>query len=259
MKYLDTQIRTIVETTGPLPDTDCEHWRYDDDAKEVVVRVPRIVALKERLETAALHYEFHAKTSDRPSPSELVGRLDDIRAAADRLLVALRANAPEEDRLTSEARYALQGQAIFEAQARGGFDDVRPLPFGMRGGPNEYINWGGPELVRKSVEGVRRLSRWSQKASARAARRKGTVENVGPADKALNEWIASLRGIYLDIYQAVPTPSGRFCKFVVAAAELLGLTIDPEAMRARLRRQEPKRSNRRKNKSGSAITKATSD
>lgn len=132
-RYSAADIDAIVKATGSLPSAPCEHRRYDNDANEVVLMVSRREALAERLETAAQCYDFEAFHAREPSASEVAEKLEDVRAAARRLLVALEANAREESRLAAKARYFLQGAAGNDAERTGGFDHIRPHRFTVKG------------------------------------------------------------------------------------------------------------------------------
>lgn len=249
--YDDEAIDGIIEAAGGLPDGEIEHRRLDKEGTGFErTSVSRREALKERLDAVARICLSKTAWPTKPTAKQLAKRFAKIEKAAAKMLAELGLPPdvrPEEIKpnregkvkkeIPSELRHGeLQAFAEIEAQKIGGF-----LPC------------NGEGLLQEAVHGICRIRDWSAGAKQYNAGQENIPrEQRHLGDKILDDLTRSLAGIWLRVFDKLPTTSvssgtqsnpagvagGPFVAFIEACLIPLQGNKTPtrEAIRERVRR-----------------------
>jgi len=204
--YSLEDIDAVIQAVGTLPKGAVSHTRVSDDGSKLISRwTNRKIVLAERLEAAAIHWDFNEQMSYRPSSAQLEGQFERIEKAANRLLVSLQGkltnDPPAEpttetpdvfDTVPTAIRRGVMGSggglqsfAAVEAEALGGLPE-----------------WTGEGMLHDAVQDVYRLRKWAREARQRRSRKpKRARDERHVGDEALDIWFGNLVGIWTDIFE----------------------------------------------------------
>jgi hypothetical protein len=236
--YSDAQLDRIVAAVGGLPDGDYQEYQPTDENAQLDDEIrafcmdselkpreryrakPRHDVLMERLGRAVWWWDLtqRRKESETFSPHQLAARTRRIETAAKQLLTALGADS-------SGSFDAMPDQLIW---ALG--DETRPEAEKLAREMGQEFD--PPRLMlARAISQIINLRKWAERA-AKKAEGGGKVarEARHEADKAFDGFVASLAGIYFEVFERRPgcartnnQPAGPFLRFVKACLEpLLG-------------------------------------
>lgn len=206
--YSETDIDSIIEDAGGLPDGDIEHKRANASGTELfsTVLVSRREALTERLHRAAQARHSNRQWQTAPTPQNLTDAFKEVEKTAARLLVALHLpRRPElEDALgmmpTALRFGGLEAQAALEARAavkeQAAFEAARTSYV-----PGEGLDITGADLLRTAIRGVYQLQDWSRAAKETSGAEPATPrEERRSGDPPLDEFYKSLGAIWEEVF-----------------------------------------------------------
>ena len=231
-RYSSKTIELIVET---LPK------RLDNKAKS---------RLAKQLDEAAIWFFHDRHLQSAPPPSKVRHRLEQIEAAARRLITHLgikEAYDPDSDPVEALPR-ALFIPLVLAAERfgrqLGGYPDLPPIELGTEKAGEPYIDVQAERKMVSTLSGVQLIARWARNAQAQEADAvKSDRRLTGEGDWALNEFLARLMAIYREATEREPwlsrrgrTPTGPFLRFVKACLEPLAEEHTDQAIYERLKR-----------------------
>jgi hypothetical protein len=213
-----------------------EQSNFEQIASAIGVEVRQIVQHANLFEAAALWYWLARRRPTRVAPSKLRDKLNPVAKNARRLLKSLGVNDPDEapdgpGNIEMLAALLLVGKrneaAIIEATRR----------------------IGRLAEIIDGVAAAAELERRAEKAAVEVAEiGKLTVREGNPGDDAINDWIATMMGLYRTITGREPATSvgapmrpnegiasGPLIRFLQAAAKPLKTTFSEAAWRSRVR------------------------
>lgn len=205
--YSEDALDAIICAVGRLPSGKIECWRLDATGADFEsVSLDRRTALSEKLEKAARWWHAQNDNQTRPTSKQIADRFDGIEKKAAALLKALGTPDGELSQLPEVLRYGtLQA---FAAQDLG-----------------KYPGQSAAQRLEKALTGVTQLRRWASKSKQKYQSQKQIPRKSRHAgDKALNDLIGELNGIYVDVFGKKPgisinsgTPTGPFIRYMRAS------------------------------------------
>ncbi len=251
--FSDDDLEAIIRVAGGIPDGEVIHWRPAEDGSELVpVRLPRRVALKERLESAARCWDVTRQYENMPSPAQTAQAFKKVEGAANALLVALRLHRHDfGDGVLDNLPRALRDGLECEAQKDSSVVSVQEdLSNGTFTRDLDILQPNGADLLADAIQGIYRLREWSRVLGSRmsgAAPRTDRHEG----DPALGELFREIALVWMDVFggelrASVAAPGGAnegeaggptVNFFRASLKPLLGdRTPSDKAIRARIRR-----------------------
>ena len=227
--YDDAAIDNIIEAAGGLsPGKIVVDWDYDAAGKDR--DHPARAALTSRLVTAGRILAIDGPKEAAPTNVEIRRILTSASNAATRLVKCLHIRHKYFDGLP-----LYLGPGHLWAIAALDASRVSQL----RGYSHEM---SGSDLLQESIEGLLRLERWLGALSNRERGRsnsllKGGNRSPNRGSDALQDWIKSMREIWLDVFQRPDFHSHPFARFVSAASAPTPLKITCAQARELTRKQ----------------------
>lgn len=206
--------------------------------------------LARQLDEAAIWLFHERHLQSVPPPSKVRHRLEQIEAAARRLIVHLgikEAYDPDSDPVEALPR-ALFVPLVLAAERfgrqLGGYPELPPVEIGTEKAGEPYIDFHAERKMASALSGVQLIARWARNAQAQEANAvKSDQRLTHEGDWALDEFLARLMAIYREAAQREPrlsrrdrTPRGPFFRFVKACLEPLAEEHSDQAIYERLRR-----------------------
>jgi hypothetical protein len=212
------------------------HSDFEQIGTAIGTAVEPVANLKVQFETAALWFRLDKRRPTRTAPSKRREKLIRIAKSARRLLKSLGINDPDE---VADGPGDLE---IFEALVLIGERDASPVSEATRR-IGRFV-----QLVEFTAAAVEFDRRAQQAANEVAEVGKLTVQEGNPGDEAVNDWIASMLGVYRAITGKEPATSvgapersnegiaaGPLIRFLQAAGGPLKLEFYEDAWRSRVR------------------------
>jgi hypothetical protein len=213
-----------------------EQTNFEQIATAVGMEVRQIAKHENLFEAAALWYRLNRRRPTRIAPSNLRRKLDHVANTARRLLKSLGVNNPDE---------AVDGPSDLEI--------LNALV--LLGEPNPDPVIEATRRIGRLVEiidciaAAAEFDRRATKASTEVAEiGKLIVREGNPGDDAVNDWIATMMGLYRMITGKEPATSvgaeggpnegiaaGPLIRFLQAAGDALGIKFSEDAWRSRVR------------------------
>ena len=251
--FSEEDLDAIIQAAEGLPGDDVDHQRAAEDGSALItVRVPRRIALKERLEDAARYWDITRQYENKPTSTQTAEAFKRIEKLANNLLIALQVQKDDfGDNVLEELPRTLRDELEGQAQKDIGAVSVpRELVNGQFTRNVHILQPNGADLLADAIKGVYRLRQWSRARSRRmpdAAPR--TERHEG--DPYLDVLFKHLALIWMDIFEgelrtSVSAPeradegkaTGPLVRFFRACLEPLLHEEAPtdEAIRNRMRR-----------------------
>jgi hypothetical protein len=213
-----------------------KHSDFELIAAAIGTAVEPVANLESRFKAAALWFRLDKRRPKRIPPSKLRAKLDQVAKSARRLLKSLGINDPEQAVDGPGDREILNALVLTDET-----DENPVLEATQRIGRLVEIIEG----IATAVEFERR----AQKAATEVAEvGKVTVQEGNPGDDAVNDWIATMLGVYRTITGKEPATSvgaptrlnagkaaGPLIRFLQAAGKPLNIEFSEDAWRSRVR------------------------
>jgi hypothetical protein len=216
--------------------TTYEQANFDQIATALGIKIGQIAKHENQFEAAALWYRLNRRRTRRISPSKLHGKLDRVAKSARRLLKRLGVDNPDEAADGPGDREILAALVLV-----GEANEDLVIAATRRIGRLQKI----VEAVMAAVEFDRRAKTASTVAAEIG---KLTVREGNPGDDAINDWIATMMGLYRTITGKAPATSvgapgrpnkgiagGPLIRFLKAAGKPLDIAFSEDAWRSRVR------------------------
>jgi hypothetical protein len=212
------------------------HTNFEQIATAIGIAVKPVANLEAQFEAAALWFRLDKRRPRRTAPSKQREKLSQVANSARRLLKSLGINDPDE---------AVDGPGdpeIFKALVLTGDRDENPVVEATR-------RIGRLVEIVKGIAAAAEYERRAEKSAAEIVEvGKLTVQEGNPGDDAVNDWIASMLGVYRAITGKEPATSvgapkranegiaaGPLIRFLQAAGGPLKLEFSEDAWRSRVR------------------------
>jgi hypothetical protein len=212
------------------------HTNFEQIATAIGIGVEPVANLQAQFEAAALWFRLDKRRPRRTAPSKQREKLTQVAKSARRLLKSLGIDDPDE---------AVDGPGdpeIFKALVLTGERDENPVVEATR-------RIGRLVEIVKGIAAAAEFERRAEKSASEIVEvGKLTVQEGNPGDDAVNDWIASMLGVYRAITGKEPATSvgapkranegiaaGPLIRFLHAAGEPLSIEFSEDAWRSRVR------------------------
>jgi hypothetical protein len=251
--FSDDDLEAIIHAAGGLPDGEVNHQRAAEDGSGLItVRVPRRVALKERLESAARYWDVTCQYETKPTSIQTAKDFKKIEKLLNGVLTVLQLQKHEfGDDILEKLPRAL----------RDGFEDQPQKDAGVLSAPEGLANGqftrninilqpSGADLLMDDIKGVYGLRDRARAYLSRVSERTPHGKRH-EGDPALDELFKHLARIWMHIFEgelrtSVGAPNSRnegdaggpLVRFLGACLEplLADRTPSDKAIRARIGR-----------------------
>ena len=251
--FSEEDLKGIIQAAGGLPGGEVDYQRAAEDGSELVmVRVPRRVALKERLESAARYWDVTRQYENKPTSIQTAEAFKRVERFLNGALTVLQLDQHDfGDDILEKLPRALRDGLEDEAQKDAGAVSVpQELANGQFTRNVDILRPNGSDLLADAIKGVYCLRNWSQARSSRMPDATPPTERH-EGDPCLDELFQHFALIWMEIFNgelrtSVGAPErtdegkagGPLVRFVRAALEPLLHEEAPtdEAIRNRMRR-----------------------
>jgi hypothetical protein len=200
--FSEEDLKGIIQAAGGLPGGEVDHQRAAEDGSELVmVRVPRRVALKECLESAARYWDVTRQHENKPTSIQTAEAFKRVERFLNSALTVLQLDQHDfGDDILEKLPRALRDGLENEAQKDVGTVSV---PQGLANGQFtrniDILQPSGADLLMDDIKGVYRLRDRARALSGRMSDATPPNERH-EGDPCLDELFKALMEVWIDIF-----------------------------------------------------------